>query len=196
MDNISIDRLRDSLQALGYRFFERGDYNLNLIAIRSADTNANTFNDLLCVAYKVDGQWQLKKYPITTDPGQYYREHPMNVKGTAIMVPGQHSGGFKLGLRKGRFPALIQARALPVWRDNNRDQQLDMTGKVDRGWHAIQVHHAREGGTSTIVGKWSAGCQVLANADDHVELISLCQMQIPYWGDRYTWTLLNEGDLT
>jgi len=193
--NITIEQLREAMQRKGYRFFERGDLNLNIIAVRSADTDSNAFNDLMLVAFKRGDKWQLKQYAMTTDPGIYYRENPMNVLGTAVLAPGQHNGAFCIGVRKGRYPALVQARPLPVYRDNNRDAQIDFTGELDAGWHSIQVHHAREGGTSQQVDKWSAGCQVLANFFDHNELMALCDEASEKWGPRFTYTLLDEGDL-
>ena len=35
--------------------------------------------------------------PSTTDPGTYYREDPMNVRGTAVMQPEQYRGVYKIG---------------------------------------------------------------------------------------------------
>lgn len=53
----------------GWKPFTKGDYNLNIIGIRANDNKANTFNDLICLLYKVNDKWTLKKYDATTDPG-------------------------------------------------------------------------------------------------------------------------------
>ena len=55
--DITIEKLREACVRLGYAFVERGDYNLNIIGIRSGDTSANTFNDVMCLAFKQSGRW-------------------------------------------------------------------------------------------------------------------------------------------
>ena len=67
---------------------------------RDAQVYGNAWETLLCDA--------------TTDPGLYYLEHPMNVDGTAILIPGQYIGSHKTGLHKGDH-ALIQCGKLRVW---------------------------------------------------------------------------------
>ena len=46
--------LLDYVASLGHAVFTNGEYNLNIIGIRSADDSANTFNDRICVVYKDD----------------------------------------------------------------------------------------------------------------------------------------------
>lgn len=85
---ITIDLIRAVCQRLGYKFFEHGDYNLNVIGIRTDDDKANTFNDFITLSFKVQGEWRLYVFGVTTDPGLYYRLNPMNVQGTAILAAG------------------------------------------------------------------------------------------------------------
>jgi len=77
--DITVDKLREALLRLNYVFFESGDYNLNIIGIRTADNTANSFNDFIAVAYKVKDLWRLDIFNVTTDPGTYWLNHPMNV---------------------------------------------------------------------------------------------------------------------
>ena len=194
--DITIDKLQKAIANLGYEFFVNGDYNLNIIGIRSADNTANTFNDFISLVYKVDGEFQLKVYAVTTDPGIYYRENPRNVKGVAILAPAQHRGCFQLGKHQGKYKALVQAKEVPVLRDNNRDQVLDYGGGVDIGFHGINIHRASDEHTSSIVNRWSEGCQVFANPDDFSEFIDLCEKSTSSYGSTLTYTLIEEENLS
>jgi hypothetical protein len=193
--DITVDMLRRSCDRKGYKFFESGDYNLNIIGIRTADRGANTFNDYLCVAFKQSGAWVVMTFACTTDPGVYWRLNPMNDLGTAVLVPGQYSAAYMLGLHKSKYNALVQAKALPVYRDNNRDASVDMDGVVDVGWHGINIHPRNDESKSDDIGKWSAGCQVSADYNEHMLLIHLCELAKDRWGNRFTYTLFEESDL-
>ncbi len=76
--DITVHKLREALTRLGYAFFENGNHNLNIVGIRTKDLKANSFNDFIAVAYKNRGQWDLKVYEVTTDPGVYWRNYLMN----------------------------------------------------------------------------------------------------------------------
>ena len=43
--------LLDHVDALGHAVFEEGEYNLNIIGIRSKDHKANSFDDRMCVVF-------------------------------------------------------------------------------------------------------------------------------------------------
>lgn len=195
MSLITVEVLRAAMARKGHDFFERGDWNVNLIGVRSADMSSNTFNDVLCVVFKQAEHWQLLTFDMTTDPGQYWREHPMNTLGTAILTTGQHKGAFKLGRHQGRYDALVQAAQLPVYRDNDQDAELDTDTCVDTGWHGINLHRAGATNKSVLVDKWSAGCQVVADPDEFDMLLAICQRAARQWGDSFTYTLIREADL-
>ena len=184
--------LLDYVASLGHAVFEKGEYNLNIIGIRTANSDANTFNDRICVVYKDEHGWITRTWPCTTDPGTYYREKPMNVKGTAILKEGQYRGVYKIGKHRGKYDALVQTGGrVTVWRDNNMDDVLDMEpGTEDSGYHGINVHKAGE--ASTEVNRWSAGCQVFANDDDFDEFMDLCRTAKSLWGETFTYTLVEE----
>jgi len=172
----------------------KGGYDLNIFGIRTLDNRANTFNDVIGVMYLFNDRWNCFMFPATTDPGVYYREHPMNVNGTAILVPGQYRGAFKLGLHSG-YPALVQKSPLKVYRDNNKDEVLDLDpDSIQEGMFGINLHHAGSSQASTVVDKWSAGCQVVADPFQHQFLYSLAKKSSSLFGDGFTYTLLEEAD--
>lgn len=183
------------LERKGYLVFENHaqNYDLNLVGIRTADLSANSFNDWITAFYWFDGQWNFFAFPGTTDPGTYWREHPMNVLGTAILKPGQYRGAFKRGLHKGT-QAFIQASPLTVYRDNNKDDELDLDVPTETGMDGIDLHHASGAQASTVVGKWSAGCQVLQDPVQAGFLNALGDAAAAIHGNSFTYTLLTEAD--
>ncbi|NIB44776.1 hypothetical protein HBA55_34670 [Pseudomaricurvus alkylphenolicus] len=192
--SISYDSIRNALLSKGYRFFDDGDYNLNLVGIRGADKHSNQFNDWLTVSFRSGGQRMMFAFLCTTDPGLYWRAHPANVLGTAIVRPGQYPGLWRLGKHQGRYPALVQCGLITVYRDNDRDSQLDSEVK-ETGLFGINCHRATPVGESTMVDRWSAGCQVLASAADFDILMALCRKAAVKWGERFSYTLIEEADL-
>ena len=188
-----LQRVKD----LGYAVFENGDYDLNLVGIRSKNPVANSFDDWMTCTYKKDGRWVTHWWQCTTDPGTYWLEgyDSSRVAGTAILQPGQYRGVYKIDLHGGKYEALCQRNGpVKVWRDSNRDDTLDWEGETFEGMYGINIHHASYTGTSTQVDKWSAGCQVIANIDDFNDLMSIAKLQVSKRGwSSFTYTLI-EGE--
>lgn len=191
---ITCEHIEAVMKHLGYKYFTNGDYNLNIFAIRTNDVIANTFNDVIGVTYKVNNAWQLFKCDATTDAGLKSRTTPVNKRGTAIIVPDQYRGGWKLGLHKGKYPALVQNKPLKLYRDNDCDAELDIGGDIYEEMAGINIHHATncQGGVSKLVDSWSAGCMVIAAKDDWDKFINLVQLSAQRYGDVFTATLLTE----
>ena len=181
----------------GYAYFTNGAYNINIIGVRaSGAVITNSFDDILLIIYKTPtGTWNRQIYQITTDPGQFYMNKPCNSKGTAILVPGQYRGTYKIGLHRGKYKALCQNKSVKVYRDNNKDSVYDYDpNKLDEGMFGINLHKA--GTLSKRVDTWSAGCQVFASETEFRAFMNYCNKQIKYGhGDTFTYTLLKEEDL-
>ena len=187
--------LLDIVDSLGHAVFENGVYNLNIIGIRSKTNEVNKFDDRICVVFRDELGWITRTWPCTTDPGIYWLDNPSNVTGTAILVPGQYRGVYKIGKHRGQYDALVQkGGAVKVYRDANKDEVLDMDPDTEQeGFFGINIHKAGE--HSTEVNKWSAGCQVFANKDDFEEFMSICYAARTKWGDSFTYTLIDEPEL-
>lgn len=180
-----------------HKVFE-GELNLNIIGIRAANTRANTFNDLICVLYQQNGEWQLKQFKATTDAGLYWRKHPLNLDGTAVLVAGQHLGLWTFGYHQGKYKALVQNKPVLVLRDNDKNAELETDetqAELQLGYFGINCHRASEHTESKQVDKWSAGCQVLANPDDFNEFINLCEQSAERYGNTFSYTLLEQNQL-
>ena len=116
------------------------------------------------------------------------------MRGTAIMKPGQYRRAYKVGKHKG-YKALQQSGPVTVYRDNDRDEELDTTGVgEDTGMHAVNIHRASRVRASTQVDKWSAGCQVMQDPDHFDFSMTLCDRGAEKFGNSFTYTLLEIGD--
>ena len=184
-------------QSLGYETW--GDpWRLFLFGVRSEERKADAFDDMLGCAYVTDeGLWEAHYWPGTTDPGAYYLEHPMNSAGCAILVPGQYLDTWTIDLHSGKYEALCQrAGEVSVYRDPSGDDKLDLDpSTISTGYFGINLHAATrtEHQTSTVVGKWSAGCQVHASADGFAKMMELAHAQQDKTGRKtFSYTLMNK----
>jgi len=194
---IIADQIRRLFAKKGYVFFD-GDrsFNVNIVGIRSANPRSGKFDDaLLVIQRSASKQWEVYSYRVTTDPGTYYLKSPMNVKGTAILVPGQYRSAYEIGTHK-TYDALIQrSGAVKVWRDADRDDVLDWDeGHIHEGYYGINIHRSKRGGESESVGRWSAGCQVFKNSGDFDEFMGLCERSSGKYGNKFTYTLIRQSD--
>ncbi|HHZ95237.1 TPA: hypothetical protein EYN09_05645 [Candidatus Poribacteria bacterium] len=180
---------------LGHTVFETGVWNLNLIGVRSQDNISNTYNDSLHVVCKDEiGNWIDICFQITTDPGLYHLQNPSRIEGTAILVPGQYRGVWKIDKHRGRYDALCQRNGkVKVYRDSNRDNVLDMdASSVSEGWFGINIHRSNSRRESTVVEKWSAGCQVFAHPKEFDVFMSFCRLSASLYGNSFSYTLIEE----
>ena len=195
-DLLTIDNVRAVMEKKGYRFFESGIYNLNIIGVRRSTVEINKFDDYLLLIYKTSpSNWVFKTYPITTDPGTYWLLNPTNPKGTAILIPGQYRSTWKIAKHQGKYEALCQRKPVKVWRDDNRDRVLDFySSPEDEGYFGINIHRSNPYTESSQVDKWSAGCQVFKKAANFKEFMNYCNKSASMYGDGFTYTLLEELD--
>ena len=194
MAGLSYALLKKRNGALGYPFYDNGDYNLNIIGIRTDDARTNLFNDWMCLAFRQNDHEQLMVFACTTDPGTYWLKHPMNVDGTAVLKPGHYPLMFKLGMHRGKYLALVQAGPCTVWRDNNQDKKIDTDGETQSGSFGINLHRASPNGASSQVDKWSAGCQVIADSGDFDLFMEICKRGGRAFG-KFSYTLMTEQQL-
>lgn len=98
----------------------------------------------------IDGE--LKIFTASVDPGKFYIDHPINPQGCARLQCGLWS--YTVGEHLHSHKALVQADEVGV-------DRLDRDGKKlgqEYGYFGINIH---SGGPEYLVGRYSAGCQVL-----------------------------------
>jgi hypothetical protein len=203
----SINQIKAVLDNKGYEFFTQGCYNINIIAVRSENSQSNEFDDLLYQVYKDEGNnWIIREYACTTDPGKHWLLNPLNVKGTLITIPGQYKKSHKIGYHnrsKGKskmYVALEQINPMLYIRDNTKDSKLDFSLMIDstnhiKGNFKTNIHKASSYKLLPFVNKYSAGCTVLQDPTKYNEFINVCKMQKEFMlGDKFSYTLIEEKD--
>jgi len=192
MKQYKLSDIKKVLKQKGYEIYS-DMFMLNLIGIRSRDNKPNEFDDTLAVFYTIPLGEAFHLYPFTTEPGDDYLEEPINRKGTAVLKEGQYPV-FKIALHNGKYYALCQRLGpVTVYRDNDRDNRAEATGETETGFFGINIHHA--GRHAKEINKHSAGCQVFQNMKDFDEVYDLAKRSNRIYGNRFTYTLINEADI-
>ena len=193
---------KECFDQLGYSFFTNGDYNLNIVGVRNDYGSADSFDDRMNVFYKVDDQWVVDFYPITTEPGIKILKLPIKSvrhKGTAILVPDQYRSTYKIGWHgnkeKGHTALTQRGGKVRVWRDNNRDTKPDYCGPEEDGWFGINIHKHRGSDALVSTDYVSAGCQVFQSSRDFKQFMQTCKKASKIWGNSFTYTLVTESQL-
>ena len=78
------EQIEKAVKSKGYRWFETGDYNVNIVGIRNMEAGeriTNKFDDHMTVSYKIGDDWFYEIFDCTTDPGDDWMETPKNSKG-------------------------------------------------------------------------------------------------------------------
>lgn len=182
-----------------YSYFDKGNYNLNIIGVRSNKNNkvTNIYDDCLVLIYNTYSGWKRQIYTITTEPGLNFMQNPSNYKGTAILAPGQYKGAYKIDKHNGKYDALCQRnKPVKVYRDNNKDAIYDYKPKnIDTGMFGINIHRSNEFWTRTTIDNYSAGCQVFNDPKEFLSFMSLVKKSAKIYGNCFTYTLINEKDI-
>lgn len=189
------EQIAAAVTAKGYQWFENGDYNFNLVAVRKSDNDVvtNKFDDFMTLSYKAGGNWMFHSWPITTDPGTSWVQNFDNSAGVARVKPGQYRGSHGLGKHKGQYEALVQVKNITVYRDKNKDNKYDET-TTTTGIYGINIHHA--GTNSENVDKWSAGCQVFKATPDFDAFMKIIKAGFTASGSKsISLTLIESADL-
>ena len=197
--SFTLDQIKSTVIAKGYKWFEEGDFNLNLIGIRNSDTGdvvTNKFDDTFFIAYRDAGSWKVLNYACTTDPGAHWQQAPMNAGGTASLVPGQYRSSWRIDLHQGLYKALKQFKAVDVYRDRNKDLTYERHMEdITKGIYGINIHRANQMVVSQVVDKWSAGCQVIQDPADFANLMYLAHVAEKKYGNSFTYTLLESKNI-
>lgn len=194
------EQIQKAVESKGYKWFEGGDYNLNIVGVRNSDTHGvvtNKFDDKLTISYSVNGEIKYHEFDATTDPGSHWEKNLLNKDGVAILVPNQYRGSHEIRKHQGKYEALCQKKPVKVYRDNNKDGKYDMIEEnIKEGIFGINIHKAGsrvEG--STQIDKWSAGCQVFSKESDFNQLMKLAYKAKNLYGNSFTYTLIESKDL-
>lgn len=189
------EQIEKAVKKLGYKYFENGDYNVNIIGVRNSGTGkkvTDLFDDWLTLSFKIDGVWQFYIWNATTDPGKAPMLKGNNGTGTARVVPGQYPGSHMVRLHQGKYEALGQKGNISVYRDADKDLEYDID-KITTGVYGINIHKA--GQDSNIISTWSEGCQVFKRVKDFDVFMKICKKAAALGGNSFTYTLIESKDI-
>lgn len=187
--------LLERVAEAGHTVFLSGLYNVNIIGIRNKGAKANRFDDRICVVFKDSQGWVTREYAATTDPGLYWLHNKMNVKGTAVLQPGQYRGVYMIDKHRGKYDALCQRLgSVRVRRDRDFDDEIDWDSlsAETSGSYGINVHRASSSRSVKTVGVFSAGCQVIQDPADFESFMRIIKKSAEIFGNRFTYTLLSD----
>lgn len=202
----SIAQIKDVMKKKGYKFFDTGILNLNIIGVRSMTSQSNEFDDLLYVIYRdSNGQQIQREFTITTDPGKPFLLNPLaGTGGTAILVPGQYPGAYMVGIHgrsrpSGGYKALEQRAPMKYVRDNNRNALIDFNlysnpANIFVANLKTNIHRASQWSVVRFIEKYSAGCQVFRYPKSFDWFMDICEQSAKIYGNKFTYTLLEERD--
>ena len=194
------EQIKCAVESKEYKWFESGNYNLNIVGVRNSETHGkvtNKFDDCITVSYNIDGEEKFHCFSATTDPGSHWEKNLLNKDGVAILVPNQYRSSHEIRKHQGKYEALCQKKPVKVYRDNNKDSKYDMLEEnIHEGIFGINIHKAgsRING-STQIDKWSAGCQVFSKESDFNQLMDLAYKAKDLYGNSFTYTLIESKDL-
>lgn len=201
LENVDFQKV---FNKMGYAFFTKGQYNVNIIGVRNlteGNVQNDTFNDaLICIYNTKDSKGKLvqkaKIWDATTDPGLKALNSPIDAKGTAILVPGQYRGVYKIDLHRGKYQALCQRLGVvKVYRDGNKNNKLDFNPTtISSGIFGINIHKSAEYARETI-GGYSYGCQVFKLTKDFNSFMDICKKSAELYGNKFTYTLITTDEL-
>ena len=195
------ERIQKAMKRKGYVFFDGNkSFNLNLIGLRNKSHDSEKFDDTMFAIYRNEKKdWEVLSYEITTEPGPRILRKPINPDGTAILVPGQYRGAYKISTHGGKFRHLALCQRggkVKVWRDTDKDSKPDSKNmEIQEGMFGINIHrHARPDEKEYVNGS-SAGCQVFKSSKEFAEFLEVCNKSADIFKNSFTYTLLEEEDL-
>lgn len=194
----------DWVRAHNFAIFTHGDYNVNLVALRSPQPNdatpqsENTYNDRFFCVFKKGGQWISRTWNCTADPGIHFQRFPMNPRGCgALYAPQQVRGGYRLGLHRGKSKALVQSptgNQVRVYRDDDRSGVFDFDSSTVEVGFGFNIHKGPST-EATGVDRASAGCVVFRKSREFATLIKICTKSAAQYGNSFTFTVLDAPEM-
>lgn len=156
-----------------------------LLGIRSTEDLFDTFDDKV---YLFQGEKFVLVTSCTTHPGGPvliggWKKY--NKAGAAIVKSEEwYYDVFKYGLHNSKMPALRQVKNMKYYRDGNNDKKVDEVGQIYEAVYGTHFHFNSynvfdkiKNAVKSLIGEWSAGCQVCNVEDEYEKIINLTKTQ-------------------
>lgn len=168
--HLTFKNVETACKNIGFKIDTSG--GVNILGIRS---KGGEFNDIF-MYFKYGDLIPIFLPAIygTTEAGRgYLKEKMLNPKGTAILIHDrQYIDCWQIGKHK-TYEALVQSdkAKFTVWRDSNKNGVVDYGGKEYGDVSGLNNHTTRDKYEINSIGTWSAGCQVIWNANSFFNVI-------------------------
>lgn len=121
------------------------------------------WNDRRCIMKIVDGVPKITgNWLATSDPGEYYWNNPMNPNGCANVRKNAQYKAWITGYHYDQY-SLVQAGEITVLRGRREQPYTDSNFGINQ--HSVAKGLSYKPGDA--IGKWSAGCSVGADREEH-----------------------------
>lgn len=211
--NMKIDYigLKTELESRDYIFFDKGDYNINIIFERTSDEYSNMFTDKLHIAYRENGVPKVVTIRATTKPGlKGSILNPITVggvTGTAVIIPNQYRSAYRyVDINIGNMdfitsnypffykqghkqtPYFQQIKGLNYWRDFDKDLVIDEVQEQDNKLFGTHIHSMGEP-----INNWSLGCMGFSLPDMIYTVSPILKQAIALYGRDFTVTIIDNN---
>lgn len=197
---IDYDFIKSLYAQKGYKFYDSGQFNVNIFGIRNMDlTVVNKFNDLIGVAYLDEfGNKQCLVFAGTTKPGLTYLKDKLgNPNGTGILCEGQYPKCWTIDKhnigKEHEHEAYRQAApgVFKVFRDKDSDGNFDLDGPIYTDVQGLNGHTTRDFDIEN-VGGFSAACQVVQDDKEHQIWLAVGKRSAELYANLFTYTLFRQ----
>jgi hypothetical protein len=178
--NYTDKQLLDQVKALPD--FNGYPKNIWILGVRSNEDQPNLFDDKF---YIFKNKTFIMVMSGTTNPGVSILKKFEKYNSNGAAIPKANNWYYdiwKYGFHRGRIPALLQrGRKISVYRDNNKNEKSEETGKLYAGYYGINFHLNGYDLKSKIkkmfINSWSAGCQVTNDVTKYNVLMDRCKKE-------------------
>ena len=69
----SKEKIEKALASKNYKWFDGGDYDLNIVGVRNSATGqevTNKFDDIITCSFRIGDEWIYKEWAMTADSGK------------------------------------------------------------------------------------------------------------------------------
>jgi hypothetical protein len=153
-----------------------------LLGVRSKEDTPNKFDDKI---YLFKGEEFIVVSSATTNPGTptLKQFEKVNNDGAAVVKSDEwYYNLWKYGKHNGKVEGLLQLGSkIKVYRDTDKDSKAEEQGKLQEGYYGINFHpntyNLSNKVTSSSIGWFSAGCQVVNNIEKYKIMINLLKTE-------------------
>lgn len=189
------EKIKNRLKDEGYRIFDRL-FELNIVGLRKANSRPGHFDDELHVFAKVsDSEWVHHVFNIVTDPGTYWMNKKGKPKNSLMLAQGQYKDSYAILQKSKGTTILKQINPVEVYENYDRKAVIDLfKGKKKKGLFSINFIQAKSNGKYLFLSTDMENAQVFQRKEDFVQFIQMCQGHEKLYGNKFTYTLLDERE--